>query len=226
MRGALVLLWTWDIRSKADCGSDLGANSICKYVECWFNLTVVPDGQGLYFRDYWLYCTGQAQSSSASVFVRKQVLFEPRSAVGLWIWFCVREFKPWSSALCFLSRRGPLQWGYRAHDGLQARSLLEAVLEVCQPHLPTGETPGGQERAGWGTGVGRKLLAWCWGLGWEGKVPDTSKYLTYCRNHDVWYVIVLEGRNEEIHNRGFLIVTGCHILYYSLFKLLLCASNS
>lgn len=100
MRGALVLLWTWDIRSKADWGSDLGENSICflsSTLSVWFNLPIVPDGQGLYFRDYWLYCTGQAQSSSASVFVRKQVLFEPNPCR----WFMGLVLCAWVQALVF-----------------------------------------------------------------------------------------------------------------------------
>lgn len=39
----------------------------------------------------------------------------------------------------FLPRSGPLQRRHREDDGLQARPLLEALLEVCQPGFSAGE---------------------------------------------------------------------------------------
>lgn len=39
----------------------------------------------------------------------------------------------------FAARSGPLQRGHREDDGLQARTLLEALLEVRQPGFSAGE---------------------------------------------------------------------------------------
>lgn len=65
-------------------------------------------------------------------------------------WDCMLGTKSWLkptliSNLCCLTfyarpRCGSLQWRYWANDGLQARTLLEAVLEICQPCFSVGES--------------------------------------------------------------------------------------
>lgn len=167
MRGALVLLWTWDIRSKADWGSDLGENSICflsSTLSVWFNLPIVPDGQGLYFRDYWLYCTGQAQSIKLSFSVCKETST---------IW---TQPLPWvygSGSVCVSSSPGLLPCvsspgvdrfseDIERMMGFKPGLYWRLCWKFVSPTFLLVRPPGGQERAGWWTGVGWKPLAWCW----------------------------------------------------------------
>lgn len=45
----------------------------------------------------------------------------------------------WISSISVCVRSGPIQWWYQGDDWPAARKVLETVLEVCQPMLPSGE---------------------------------------------------------------------------------------
>lgn len=45
----------------------------------------------------------------------------------------------WIWCICMCVRSGQIQWWYQGDDWSAARKVLEAVLEVCQSMLPSGE---------------------------------------------------------------------------------------